>query len=190
MSTGVIKGVFEAENMWYNNSNDIRGFTLIELLVVISIIGLLSTIATVSLGTARQRARDVRRVADIRQLRTALELYLSDENTYPVVPAGSAPLVIGDENARVLCGGLAGFVANLAACTGRLYMANVPTNIAPGGSTYTYLSVSKDAAFQCTQSPCENYAIEFSLEKSVAQLKDGLHCSLATGAEDGPCPHP
>jgi len=53
------------------------GFTLIELLVVIAIIGLLSSLAVVSLNSARQKARDARRVSDVRQLATLLEL----ENT-------------------------------------------------------------------------------------------------------------
>lgn len=56
------------------------GFTLIELLVVIAIIGLLSTIAFISLNRARVKARDAKRVADVRQLQSALELYYSDQN--------------------------------------------------------------------------------------------------------------
>lgn len=60
-----------------------KAFTLIELLVVIAIIGILSTLAIVSLQNARKSARDAKRVADVKQLQNAIELYYSDENSYP-----------------------------------------------------------------------------------------------------------
>ncbi len=61
-----------------------RGFTLIELLVVIAIIGLLSSVVFASLGPARVKSRDAVRLSDLRQLKTALELYYeSNNNTYP-----------------------------------------------------------------------------------------------------------
>ncbi|MDP2648601.1 MAG: prepilin-type N-terminal cleavage/methylation domain-containing protein [bacterium] len=60
------------------------GFTLIELLVVIAIIGLLSSVVLASLNNARVKGRDARRLADLKQLQTALELYYSDNNAYPV----------------------------------------------------------------------------------------------------------
>lgn len=59
------------------------GFTLIELLVVISIIGVLSTIAMISLSGARAKARDARRLSDMEQIRNALELYKLDHGEYP-----------------------------------------------------------------------------------------------------------
>lgn len=61
-----------------------RGFTLIELMVVIAIIGLLASIILVSLSTAQQKGRDARRIADLKEIETALELYYSDHNSYPV----------------------------------------------------------------------------------------------------------
>lgn len=52
-----------------------KGFTLIELLVVIAIIGVLASIVLASLNNARTKARDTRRITDIKQIQLALELY-------------------------------------------------------------------------------------------------------------------
>jgi prepilin-type N-terminal cleavage/methylation domain-containing protein len=67
-----------------DNTNNKNGFTLIELLVVISIIGLMSSLAVVSLNSARIKARDALRKADMAQMRTALSLYYMDNNSYPI----------------------------------------------------------------------------------------------------------
>src|SRR3989344_3413947 len=67
-----------------------KGFTLIELLVVIAIIGLLSTLAVVALNNARLKARDAKRVADIKQIQTALELYYQENTAYPEQTAAAA----------------------------------------------------------------------------------------------------
>ncbi len=59
------------------------GFTLIELLVVIAIIGLFASIIIASLNKARVSARTARRIADLYQIRFALELYYENNNSYP-----------------------------------------------------------------------------------------------------------
>lgn len=59
------------------------GFTLIELLVVISIIGLLSSVTLAALSSARKKARDVLRIAHVKQLQNALEMYREQFGTYP-----------------------------------------------------------------------------------------------------------
>jgi len=64
---------------------DNSGFTLVELLVVIAIIGLLASIILINVSSARAKARDAKRVANIQQLQTALELYFdANSSTYPV----------------------------------------------------------------------------------------------------------
>lgn len=73
-----------------------KGFTIIELLVVIAIIGLLASIILASLNSARKRARDARRYADLAQIANALEMYYDDHNSYPVttpVPASYQSII-------------------------------------------------------------------------------------------------
>ena len=66
------------------NKTNKSGFTLIELLVVIAIIGLLSSVVLASLNTARSKARDVKRKEDLVELRSALQMYYSDNGSYPL----------------------------------------------------------------------------------------------------------
>ena len=65
----------------------VLGFTLIELLIVIAIISVLATLLMVNFVGIRQRARDAQRKSDLRQIQSALEIWRSDNGTYPV--AGS-----------------------------------------------------------------------------------------------------
>ncbi len=75
--------------IFFMKKRSISGFTLIELLVVIAIIGVLASIVLASLNSARQKSRDARRIADIKQLQLALELYY-DAQSPPAYPASSA----------------------------------------------------------------------------------------------------
>ncbi|MBI3305882.1 type II secretion system protein [Candidatus Nomurabacteria bacterium] len=61
-----------------------KGFTLIELLVVVAIISLLSSVVLVSLNTARAKARDVKRISEIKQIQRGLELYIDAHGSLPM----------------------------------------------------------------------------------------------------------
>ena len=65
-----------------------KGFTLVELMVVISIIAVLSSITLVAVTSTRQTARDGYRLAQIRQIKTALELYYNTYGYYPYDEVG------------------------------------------------------------------------------------------------------
>lgn len=60
-----------------------KGFTLVELLVVVAIIGILSTLISVSLSRARERARIVRSTVELRQLALAIQLLYEDTGRWP-----------------------------------------------------------------------------------------------------------
>lgn len=59
------------------------GFTLIEILVVATIMVLLTAAGVISYSVFLKQSRDVRRKADLGQISAALEIYRSNNDTYP-----------------------------------------------------------------------------------------------------------
>ncbi len=150
------------------------GFTLIELLVVIAIIGVLSTLAVYSTNVARQKSRDAKRITDIGQVQTALELYFIDQQGYPVV---AAPVALGGAAAQALSNAGLTATADIGAT---VYMGQVPANITPAGSDYTYTSTDSAGA-ACTSAPCASYTINFNLEGITGRLGAGNHTANPAG---------
>ncbi len=158
-----------------------KGFTLIELLVVIAIIGLLSTLAVVSLSNARLKARNAKRMSDLKQISTAIELYSSDQDTsaYPtnrVLPAlcGIAGIIADPDTAATpdaLCG--AGFAITDGTNT---YLASIPVD--PGATTYGY--ECDTAAGTCDSAYCISANLEnsgFFICKNGSCFERATDCS-------------
>jgi prepilin-type N-terminal cleavage/methylation domain-containing protein len=74
-----------------------KGFTLLELLVVIAVAAILVSVATAAYTSAQVKARDSRRMSDMKSMQNALEQFYSDNTAYPAADASNLPVfpVIG-----------------------------------------------------------------------------------------------
>lgn len=120
-----------------------KGFTLIELLVVIAIIALLSTLSVVALNSARVKSRDARRLSDIKQIRTALEMYFDQNDKYPETDGG---IVIGGAAADFDC--LSSNGLGVKPCTSTVYLETIPGDPRGGSNPYYYDCDSVGATYQ------------------------------------------
>ncbi len=142
-----------------------RGFTLIELLVVIAIIGILSSVVLASLNSARKKGRDARRVADVKQLQLALELYYDANGSYPATTSVATLVTPG-------------------------YIATIPTD-PTNGATYIYVPYAASGSTAI----CNGYHLGTSLETAdhvgldadsdVAAFPSGLALCTASGVATG-----
>lgn len=132
-----------------------RGFTLIELLVVIAIIGILSSIVLASLNSARLKSRDARRIADIKQLQLALQLYYDANTDYPTS------------------------LADLTAPTS--FIATVPTD--PLGGAYLYAQLTSGTGYHLgadledTTNPAKTSDLDATTATIIGSDTDGDGCA-------------
>jgi type IV pilus assembly protein PilA len=60
-----------------------KGFTLIELLIVVAIIAILAAIAIPQFAKYRQKAFNAAAESDLRNTKTGMESYFTDNQAYP-----------------------------------------------------------------------------------------------------------
>jgi len=136
-----------------------KGFTLIELLVVIAIIGLLSTLSIVALNSARARSRDARRISDVKQMQTALELYYNDVGAYPPSADVSSSIATGST----------------------IYMQIVPSSPTPADGDCTTLSNPYD--YEMTDSGA-SYTLQYCLGATTGGLTAGIGTATPAAIQD------
>lgn len=130
-----------------------NGFTLMELLVVIAIIGILSSIVIASMTSARQKARDTKRVSDIKQLQLALAMFAdANDNHYPATLSSCAQTT----------------------CLAPTYIPAIP--VSPNGGAYTYASLASSA----DGTPCISYHLGAVLETNSSVLQDDSDAAAST----------
>jgi general secretion pathway protein G len=141
---------------------NMQGFTLLEVLVSATIITVLTVIGVVSYGSVNKRSRDVKRKSDIEQIRSALEMYRSDNGGYPAVNTSAFG------NASALDAG--GLVAT--------YMPSVPADPQPSQYNYFYAATNFDA----TTSKYYGYCICGFLETQSSSTSTCLASDIPGGA--------
>lgn len=101
-------------------SNPKRGFSLVEILIVVAIVGVLSSALIVTQRGSTAQSRDAERKADLRNLKTAIELYKNEHGRYPLGcnSAGSWSGQIGTDyecadGSRVYIRGIAEYIPTL-----------------------------------------------------------------------------
>lgn len=137
-----------------------KGFTLIELLIVIAIIGVLATLLMVNFVGVRQRARDAQRKSDLRQLQSALEIYRSDNGSYPNGVSSVSQLFTCVPGSGSKCTNTSGCFGNGSPTCSTVYMQTIPSD--PNGSSYynggNYVYESSDGSTYTLGACLENSA--------------------------------
>lgn len=155
--------------------NKSRGFTLIELLVTVGIIGILATITVASLSSTQKRARDARRLSDIKQIQNILQIYFNDKDKYP--DSGGSSLVLGGSagSYSVLCDSVAGFQIDKTGC-GTILMDPVFGDPQSGpGSIQEYKYKSAD--------DLSDYTIKFTYEAGAGGNQAGDRTATKAGIQ-------
>lgn len=143
-----------------------KGFTLIELLVVVAIIGLLTSIVSFALNNARSKGRDARRLTDMQQVKSGLDIYYSNGTGYaPTADWNTAQSSLG----QLSC-----------ASTPTLRVPQDPLNQPSTGYVYTY-TAGGNSYSGCGGTVHGNYKVQFQTEGETTIGPAGIYYLSPTG---------
>lgn len=115
-----------------------NAFTLMELLVVMGIVVLLMSVGVVNYSQTNKKARDAKRKADIESIRSALELYRTDQGRYPSLTVNGNTCITSTD----ITGG------------GVIYLNAMPVDTKYDGVTYCYKYVLGASPFTTYSLTC------------------------------------
>jgi len=142
-----------------------RGFTLIEILIVVAIIAILASVVLVGLGPTQQQGRDARRLSDLREAQTALELYYNKNGVYPDASTWGPASTAGTMAFILVNGGIG--------------VAQIP-NDPSTGATYYYQSSADDSSYVIgAKLESANNSVFTGYAPPSGTLPTGLTCASA-----------
>lgn len=157
--------------------------TRVEMLTVGLILGAVGIGSSLAVMSARERARDVTRLAHVRELQIGLELYFNQNGAYPevdeVTPLGESTTACLSED---------GFGAPCSAEeTQAPYIEFVPSPPSTGLKGKSSCGGVKNA--YCFDTDGSTFRIQFELEKAnrILGLVKGANCATETGFNAGAC---
>ena len=134
-----------------------NGFTLFELLVSISIIGILTALASVAFSGAQKKARDARRMQDVRAIQTAAEQFYSQSLTYVYPASGNYSF-------------------------GNVWVSGIGTTILA-----SYPIDPKGVAYTCSSCTTSNYCVCTDTEDDDRNANSGDICDFSAGTKTHFC---
>jgi hypothetical protein len=157
--------------------------TKVEFLVVGLIIGVVGVASGVSIMSARSHARDVARLANVREIGIGLELAFNQQGTYPLVE-GVVPL----GQPTTACLSEEGFAGPCSAGSVQApYIEFVPAPPLAGLSGKSSCGGVKNA--YCYATDGSTYRVQFELESAnpLLGLRKGANCGTESGFKPGAC---
>jgi|GEM_PF-3744476 len=112
----------------------------------------------ISVTEVNSKSRDARRVSDVRQIQTALELYFNDASSYPKSVIAGQAITFGDLT----------------------YMAKVPGNPQPADADCPEVTYYK---YQLGENGT-SYTIDYCLANMMGSISEGPHVATPAGIDD------
>ncbi len=153
-----------------------------ELFIMALVIGGIGLVSGYAVLSARSHTRDTVRLAHVREVQMALEMYFQQHSSYPIAADAVA---LGQ--ALTACLSADGFVAPCSAASATPYLSVVP--VPPSAGLHERVSCVDVNNVYCYSGSPDAYRIQFELEGGNALLgvAKGANCLRENGFVAGVC---